>query len=291
MSRKFDPHKIKALALDLDGTTLLPGAVLGERTLTVLRKLISGGMQILLATGRAIESSEPYRSAIGAEGPMVFFNGAEVADVPSGRILSVVLVDVDIIDFGIDVARRLGVHYQIYLPAGISPDDGKIDPQRKWESLLIERPCPEADMYNRHTKISPIIVKDLKSVTALPGLKGCIKGMFIADPSLHDEIRRQMNERFGSRVNIIRSLQTFLELLNTGVSKGAGLKIAMKERGLSPEEVIAFGDEENDLSMFTEAGFSAAPSSARDNVREAADIVFGSNADEGLALYIEETFL
>jgi len=289
MSRKFDVNAIKALAIDLDGTMLLPDTTLGERTQNCLRKLLSNGMQIMIATGRAIEATEKYRSAIGAEGPMVFFNGAEIADVPSGKILYANEIGLDVVDFGTDIARDLGVHYQVYLPTGISPDTGREDPNRRWEALLVDRNGPEADIYFKHTGIIPI-ERDLKSIAALP-LDGCIKGMFIADPSLHDEIRRRMNERFGSRISVIRSFPTFLEVLNNGVSKGEGLKIAMKHRGLLPQEVIAFGDEENDLSMFPAAGYALAPASARDKIREAADSVYGPIAEEGLATWLEETFL
>ena len=289
MGKKIDPSKIRALALDLDGTTLLPDATLGERTRDCLRKLISNGMQVMLATGRAIESSRRYFSAIGAQGPMVFFNGAEVADIPSGKMLSANLIGVEVAEFGIDMARSMGIHYQIYLPAGISPETGKIDPQRKWEALVVDRQSPESELYYRHTGIAAVAI-DLKSIAAMPDLKGCIKGMFIVDPSLHDEIRRRLYERFGDKINVIRSFPTFLEILNNGVSKGAGLKTAMKHRGLKPQEVIAFGDEENDLSMFEAAGFSAAPANARDKIREAADVIYPSTAEEGLAVYLEEIF-
>ena len=290
MSKTIEPSNIKALAIDLDGTTLLPDTTLGERTCNCLKKLISKGMQIIISTGRAVEAAERYRSAIGAEGPMVFFNGAEVVDVPGGKILYANLIGNDVIDYGIDIARDLGVHYQIYLPAGISPDTGKNDPGIKHGALLIERKSPESQYYYEHTGITPLI-RDLKKTAALPDLKGCIKGMYIADSSLHDEIRKRMYERFGDSINIMRSYPTFLEVLNKGVSKGEGLKIAMKHRGLKPEETIAFGDEENDLPMFSAAGFSAAPESARENIRKAADIIYGSNAEEGLAVFLEKNFL
>jgi Cof subfamily protein (haloacid dehalogenase superfamily) len=289
MNKKIEPKTIKALAVDLDGTMLLPEAVLGERTQKCIKNLISGGMQIIIATGRAIEASEKYRSALGAQGPMVFFNGAEVADVPSGRILYTNLIGLDVADYGVEIARDLGIHYQIYLPAGISPETGKEDPNQKWEALLIDKYGPEAEYYYKHTGITPV-VKNLKSAAAMPDLKGCIKGMFIADPSLHDEIRKRMHDRFGERISVIRSYPTFLEVLNNGVSKGEGLKVAMRHRGLKPEEVIAFGDEENDLSMFAAAGFCAAPANARDKIREAADFIYRSNAEEGLAIYLEELF-
>ena len=290
MNKKINPKKIKALAIDLDGTTLLPDTTLGERTQSCIRKLISGGMQIIIATGRAIESSERFRGAMGAEGPMIFFNGAVVADVPSCKILSANLISPDVADFGTSVARDLGIHYQIYLPAGISLDTGKEDLQQKWETLLIDKKSPESEMYYKHTGIVPV-ERDLKFIAAMPDLKGCIKGMFIADPSLHDEIRRRMHSRFGDQINIMRSFPTFLEVINAGVSKGEGLKIAMQHRGLNPDEVIAFGDEENDLPMFEAAGFSAAPASAREKIREMADFIYGSNAEEGLAVYLEEVFL
>jgi Cof subfamily protein (haloacid dehalogenase superfamily) len=281
MQRQLNPAAIKALALDLDGTTLLPGAILGERTVTCLKALAARGIQIILCTGRAIEASEKYYLAIGAKGPMVFFNGAEVADAPGGKVLDAGLLDLDIVDFGIDLARSMDIHYQIYLPAGAGGS--------KWEALLIDKPRDESEMYRKHTGIAPQ-VKDLKTVTAAPGLKGCIKAMFITDPALHDGIRQKMMERFGSRIYITRTFPTFLEIMKAGVSKGEGLKTAMRRRGLKPEEVIAFGDEESDIPMFSVAGFAAAPSNAKEKVREAADAVYGSNAEEGLAAYLEELF-
>jgi len=288
--RKFDPKKIKALAIDLDGTILLPNTTLGERTQSCIKNLISNGMEIIIATGRSVEASERFRIPMGAEGPMVYFNGAEIVEMPSGKILYTNFIGKDVVDFGTDIARDLGIHFQVYLPAGISPDTGKHGNNQQWEQLLIEKFGPEAQLYKDHTGIEPVI-KDLKSIAALPDLEGCIKGMYIADPSLHDEIRKRINERFGGRISVMRSFPTFLEILNKGVSKGEGLKIAMEYRGLKPEEVIAFGDEENDLPMAGAAGFFAVPENARVKIQEAADLVYGSIADEGLAEYLEDTFL
>ncbi|MCL2763937.1 MAG: Cof-type HAD-IIB family hydrolase [Treponema sp.] len=289
MSRTFKPEMIKGLAIDLDGTTLLPDGILGSRTRDCLIKLLNKGMQIIISTGRAIESAEKYRIAIGAEGPMIFFNGAEVADLPSGKILYTNCIGMDVVDFGTDIARELDIHYQIYLPAGISPDTGKEDPKQIRETLLTEKYGSEAEYYKNHTGIIPVL-KDLKKIAAFP-LAGCIKGMFIADPSLHDEVRQRMKNRFGGKINVMRSYPTFLEVINAGVSKGEGLKIAMEHRGLKPEEVIAFGDEENDAPMFSVAGFACAPENAREKIREAADYVYGPNTEEGLAVFLEKTFL
>ena len=279
MQKKLDVSKIKALAVDLDGTALMPDTRMGERTVRCLKGLVDRGIQVMLCTGRAIESSQRFYSAIGATGPMVFFNGAEVAEVPNVKVISSNLMGTDVIDYGLDLARSMDIHYQAFFPSR----------DRQWEVLLIEKQRPEAEMYHKHTGIVPVVA-DLKAVIKEPGTKGCFKAMFICDPSLHDEIRRKMGERFGDSIYMARSFPTFLEIMNAGVSKGEGLKIAMKCRGLKMEELIAFGDEENDLPMFGVAGFSAAPSSAKEKVRQAADFVFGSNAEEGLAAFLENLF-
>jgi len=287
MQKEVDPSTIKALALDLDGTTLLPDTSLGDRTVQCLKRLMAKGIQIILCTGRAIESSRRYYSAIGATGPMVFFNGAEVADVPDIKVINSDLLDLDVIDYGIDVARSMDVHLQIFLPPGSIPPGAQ---KSSWETLLIDRQRAEAEMYFEHTGIQPVVA-DLKTAITALEIKGCPKMMFIVEPALHDEIRQKMIGRFGSRIYVARTFPTFLEVMNAGVSKGAGLKTVMECRGLKPEEVFAFGDEENDIPMFEVVGFSAAPSNAREKVRQAADFVFGSNAEEGLAAFLEERFI
>jgi len=287
MHKKIDPSTIKALALDLDGTSLLPDNSLGDRTAQCLKRLIAQGIQVILCTGRAIESSRRYYSAIGAKGPMVFFNGAEIAEVPDVKIISSNLLGLDVVDYGIDVARSMDIHFQIFF----SPQNNAAVGLEKncWEALFIEKQRPEADMYYEHTGIMPVVA-DLKTVIAAPGLQGVMKGMFITGPDLHDEIRQKMFDRFGSRIYMARTYPTFLEIMNAGVSKGEGLKTVMNCRGLKPHEVIAFGDEENDLPMFGVAGFSAAPSGAKEKVRQAADFIFGSNAEEGLAAFLDDLF-
>jgi Cof subfamily protein (haloacid dehalogenase superfamily) len=278
-------EKIKALAVDLDGTALLPDTSMGDRTKECLKRLKARGIQVIICTGRAIESSRRYYEAVGAEGPMVFFNGAEVAQVPDVKVIDSRLTSLDVIDYGIDLARSMDIHFQIFLQPGCGPE-GDDSP---WEVLLIDKMRPEAEMYQKHTGITPVAT-DLKSAIAAPKVKGCIKSAFITDPSLHDEIRQKMLGRFGDSIYIARTFPTFLEVMASGVSKGEGLKTVMRHRNLKPEEVIALGDEENDLPMFSVAGFSAAPANAKEKVRQAADFVFGPNTEEGLAAFLNEQF-
>ena len=281
-----NPEKIRALAIDLDGTLLSPGAVLTERTSNAIKGCMARGIKIIIATGRPVEGVEQFRSALGAEGPMIYFNGAVVADMPEGKILKTTYLDVKAAEFCVDLAREMGVYCQIYIPDG--NDKNRIP-------LMAERDGPERKYYNERINILSELV-DLKEVLNRPGIKGCAKVMLLAEPEVLAEIRPHLDERLGGGTAmpgiayIAQTHRTFLEIMDTKASKGRGLQFVMDHLSLKSEEVIAFGDEENDLPMFTVAGFSVAPSNAKDSVKTQADIIVGSNTDDGVAVFLEGFF-
>jgi Cof subfamily protein (haloacid dehalogenase superfamily) len=271
------PGNIKALALDLDGTILAPGAVLSERTITAVTKCVKRGLKIIIATGRAIEASEPFRSPLEAEGPMIYYNGAVIADMPGGRILKTTLLDKKMAEFCVELSRETGIFCQIYFPGG------------KKIILGSERDGPEREMYLKHTGLLSELV-DLKKTLGQVDFSGCVKTMFLAEPELLAGLRLRLEERLGGKVYIAQTLRTFLEVMDAEVSKGQGLSFAMERLSLKREEIIAFGDEENDIPMFAAAGFSVAPSNAKDTVKAKADLTIGSNAEDGVAAFLEDFF-
>lgn len=277
---KIDPARIRALALDLDGTVLTPDTRLGDRTLRVLKACLSRGIALILCTGRSVEGAEPYRAALDARGPMVYFNGAKVADMPGGTVLNLSLLDKDTANFCVDLSRKRGIYYQIYFPG---------TPDRPGDLLMAEYRAKETELYRNHTGVAAVI-GDLKEALADPGCPGCIKGMFITEPAQQDRIRPLLAEQFGGKIYMTRTHVSFLELMSPEVSKGRGLTLAMDHLGLGSGELIALGDEENDLPLFEAAGFSAAPANAKAQVLAAADFRIRSNAEEGAAIFLEELF-
>ncbi|MDR1411217.1 MAG: Cof-type HAD-IIB family hydrolase [Spirochaetaceae bacterium] len=282
---------VKALALDLDGTVLAPGAVLRERTLNALTGCIGKGIRVIFCTGRSLDSTEKFRRAAGAEGPVVCFNGALVADMPDGKILGAFFLERETAEFCVGIARRENIYYQIYFPAGNSGAvSGRLLPGGPREILMADKNRDEADAYRKHTGIQAVF-GDLGEALSSPGFSGCIKSMFITSPEMIKKIRPEIEERFGNSVYVTQSSPVFLEVLKAGVSKGAGLRIAMDRLGLEKEDVLACGDEENDLPMFSVAGFSAAPANAREQVLAAAAFRFKDCAEEGFAEFLENSLL
>jgi len=271
------PKNIRALALDLDGTSLLPDSTMGERTIAALRGCLDRGIAVLLCTGRSPVAAEPFRKAIGAEGPMVFYNGAAVIDAPSGKLLAGTLLAADIAAACVSIARREDLHFHTFLQ-----DD----------RLVYDRHRAEAEAYRLRTGL----IGTETDMGALfseggEGVSGCIKGMFIAEADKLDPIQDELDARFGGRIYRARSHSTFLEVMAAGVSKGAALRLALELRGLSPAETLALGDAENDLPMLEAAGYAVAPANATDAVRSRAHRVVASNVEEGPARFIEEFLL
>jgi Cof subfamily protein (haloacid dehalogenase superfamily) len=278
---------IKALALDLDGTVLAPGAVLRERTRKRLIGCIERGIRVIFCTGRSVDSTEKFRRATGAEGPMVYFNGAIVASMPDGKVLGLSLLEREAAEFCVDIARRENIYYQIYFPAkdgGLV--SGRLSPGGPWEILMAGSDRREAEQYRLHTGIR-MVFGDLREALSSPDFTGCIKSMFIAPPEMIKKIRPEIEERFGNSMYTTQSSPVFFEQMHAGVSKGAGLRIAMDHLGLKKEDVLACGDEENDLPMLAIAGHSAAPANAKDQVLAAAAFRFKDCAEEGLAEFLE----
>jgi hydroxymethylpyrimidine pyrophosphatase-like HAD family hydrolase len=283
---------IKALALDLDGTVLLPGAILGERTRKALTACIERGIRVIFCTGRSLDSADKFRRAAGAEGPIVCFNGAITASMPDGNILGSSFLEREAAEFCVDIALRENIYYQAYFPAK-SADiiSGRFSPGGGPREILLA--CGgrrEAEEYLRKTGIQAVF-GGLKEALASPDFSGCIKSMFITSPEMIKKIRPEIEERFGDNIYLVQSSPVFLEQMRAGVSKGEGLRIAADYLKLNKENILACGDEENDLPLFSAAGYSAAPANARKEVLAAASFQFGDCAEEGLAQFIENHLL
>jgi Cof subfamily protein (haloacid dehalogenase superfamily) len=267
---------VKALVLDLDGTILRNDGSLSDNTVETLKSYLNSGVKIIIATGRSLEASEKFRSAIGAEGAMIYFNGAEVVEMPSGKILHADYLPKEVVEYSSALSRRENIYYQIYVPG-----------KESHCALLTENYTEYAEIYYTHTGTKPQ-VRDFKEILAQSDFQGAIKTMFLLETEGHEGIKKELEQHFGQSINIFRSSPIYLEVLKANVSKGSALLKAISYYGFSPSEVIAFGDEENDLSLFKSAGFSIAPSNAKEEVKKAADLVIGSNNDDGVATFLKE---
>ncbi len=265
--------RMRAVAVDLDGTALLPDSTFSERTLRAFRRCEESGIQILIATGRSPTSAERFRSVIGSTGPMIYYNGAAVVDAPSGRILASTPVPTDVVAGLLQIGREQDLHFQAFLTD---------------ERLVCRDVREESVMYRNHTGLEGEVIDfdELLSRTG-PAAPTFIKGMFIAEPERFPPAEAAIDARVGTRVYRARTYRTFLEVMNNGVSKGNALKVALKLRGVDCADCVAFGDAENDGPLLEAAGWGVAMANASASLKKTADDIAASNAEDGVAAYLE----
>jgi len=271
---------VKAFVIDMDGTVLHTGAFLSETAVSVFKECTGRGYKVIIATGRSLSAAESYRAKLELCGPMIYYNGAEVVDMPSRRVLHTEFLDKETALYCTELAREYEVHFHIFFTTG---DDPAI------EMLAAEKPSEAAELYADRTGLNFLYTDISERIRHDDSI--CIKALYIAEPDVLEVLRAKIQAKFAGKVNIAKSAPTFLEIMNRNASKGRALEFVLKELRLIPEEAIAFGDEENDISMLKTAGFSCAPLNAGPDVKKAAHYITGSCDEDGVPLFIKEHFL
>lgn len=107
-----------------------------------------------------------------------------------------------------------------------------------------------------------------------------VQGLF-ADMKEREQAWQEL-KRFDS-LELVGSLKYNIEINAAGVNKGKGLLELGEILGISREEIMAFGDGDNDIAMLREVGFGVAMENADEEVKAVADYVTGSNDEDGVA--------
>ena len=95
----------------------------------------------------------------------------------------------------------------------------------------------------------------------------------------------------GDVVTLVRSQRDFLEIIAPNVSKGRALAQLAIDNHIGLENIISFGNAENDISMLSETGYSVAVENATDHVKSVAHAICGHHNEDGVARWIEENLL
>lgn len=258
----------RLIAIDLDGTLLSPGHRLSDRNRAALNALLDRERHVVVATGRPFDIVRIHCAGVDLRGPQITYNGAVVYDPESDRVLSQdtlppqhvpqILAFLKTWDVPA-VACRLG---QAFLDPRIShPGD--------WAAV------PDQD------------------ATVLPNMAraprdGLIKIVGESDPETIARIRPIAMDAFVPRVYVTQTAPSLIEFLSPAASKGNALREIANRLGVLKEDIVAFGDSHNDLTMFDVAGLSVAMGNASDEVKDAADRVAPSNDEDGVASVLLE---
>jgi Cof subfamily protein (haloacid dehalogenase superfamily) len=263
----------RLLAIDLDGTLLtpLPDKHITPRTYRALRKAADAGMIIVIATGQTISVLQNVCAKLPLSAPQIIENGAIIADIHTGAIFHEQFIPPDLILPALDTLRTLGLYRAYHM----------------LHRVYVDKDTPRARNWYR-PPVAPVIeIEDVASLYPLP----CVKVAGIGEENTLREKRRQLERIFDGKLYVAQSSFDIIELLHPEVSKGNALSIIAKDLHIKPEEIVAFGDNHNDIGVLQLAGLGVAMSNAHEEVKMAAGYIAPSNAEDGVAVVIEDLIL
>lgn len=270
-------HKIKMIGFDLDGTLLTDQKELGEYTVQILKRAVEEGIVILPITGRPLCGLPEEVTGLPGLRYAITANGARILDLKNAAVLKEQLVSVETAEKILDILGNYDSLREIYYDGTGYAEREKLE---QIDHFFEEGPMAE---YVRSTRqpVDNLMDKFRKESREVDKVQGVFANLGEREAAL-DEIRKLEG------VTITGALHNNIEVNAAGVDKGNALLWLAQYLGIAPEETMAFGDGNNDITLLEKAGTGVAMKNGIEEVKHAADrITEKTNDEEGAAKFIE----
>ncbi|MDU9416968.1 Cof-type HAD-IIB family hydrolase [Staphylococcus lloydii] len=275
---------IKLIATDMDGTLLNAAHEISEENIQAIEYAQSQGITVVIATGRAFYEANTPVAQTDLKVPYICLNGAEVRD-ESFNISSTSNLNRELIDRITDILNRDNIYYQIYTNIGIYTEN----PQRDLDIYIdiAERAGQKADVDKIKAGIQKRIdngtLKVVDNYDKIKDTPGEIVMKILAFDSDLDKINRVSEELAQSgSLAVSSSSRGNIEITHADAQKGIALQTIADRLQIDMSEVMAIGDNLNDISMLERAGYSVAMANATSEVKATAKFETESNEDSGV---------
>ncbi|MEU9855091.1 HAD hydrolase family protein [Streptomyces sp. NPDC047974] len=273
LSSRASSRPARLVATDLDGTLLRDDKSVSERTVAALAAAERAGIEVFFVTGRPARWMDVVSAHVHGHGLAICANGAAVVDLHAGGAFQQVRplprpAALDVVralraaapgtSFAVEMTT--GIHYEpLYPPFFLDPGATVATAEKLLYEEAPDAAAPVLKLLAQHPELDP----DVFLATA--------------------------REAAGHLASFTRSSPTALiEISALGVSKASTLALCCEQRGIAPDEVVAFGDMPNDIEMLSWAGRSYAMGNAHPDVVSAASGRTVGNNDDGVAVVIEQ---
>ncbi|HEY6961499.1 MAG TPA: HAD family hydrolase [Gaiellaceae bacterium] len=257
---------MRVVATDFDRTLVWTDAALRPRTIRAMQAAHASGIDVIVVTGRMVQSVRQALAPAGIVAPMICYQGAVVVDA-DGTWLRHEPLPVGLAREIVSALAEIGIEPNVYV------DD----------ELYVAADTKEARAYAELNRIEFQVVGPLLDwLDERP-----TKLVAVGEPAFLDSIEPDFKARFGDRAFVSKSLPHFLEFAQKGVTKGSGLDVLAEHRGFTKAQTIAFGDGENDIELLEWPDYGVAVANAGDRVKRLARWVCPAAEDEGVAQVLE----
>lgn len=283
---------ISLLALDLDGTLLNSRGEISSRNRQALTEARNRGVRVALVTGRRFRDARPLALDLGLDVPVIAHNGALTKHAMTLETVAVMPLPLEAAHAALKIGRAaaadplvsddhegLGVLIYDHLRGDNQPLLQYIAWARRIHGEDGQESVRQVDSIEEYLDHAPVHL-------AFSG--GCAE---------MDELESRLRTELGESVKIFCTTYrkkdfSLIDIVNPAASKGAGVAAAAAELEITHEEVMAIGDNLNDLEMLTYAGIGVVMENAEPRLHELNELhVTTSNDEDGVAVAIEQFIL
>ncbi len=271
----------KIFFTDLDDTLLNRKKEISTANSDAISRSLQLGHAITITTGRAFGPALQQARLLGLTGKncyMICYNGSLIYDFEKNRIVHQEGLDPGIVRLVFDKAVRFGIPVQTYTH----------------DKVIAQVDTPVLREYCRIQNVPYLVVED--AVRYLESVhQPCPPKILIVDYRNDEHVnafRSFITPMLQGKADIFLSHSDMMEIVPTGVNKGAAIHILCDYLGLPLESTVSAGDAENDLTMIQEAHIGCAMCNGEPAVRKAADYVTAQDCDhDGVAEILEKFVL
>ena len=272
-------HYITTILSDVDGTLLSSKATkhqLSKRSFTTIAAVIDSGYAFFPCTGRSRHSmalaAPEILNLFGGDienVPGVYQQGLMVYG-PSGELIYEKFLGYEMIEEVVTFCDAQDCALIAYAN----------------ERIFCRKNCFHTDKIGNYNEPPPEAYPNGIHKLGEIGIK-VHKLILLADEAELERLRPLLADFMGEKVSLTRAVPGMLEVLPSGSSKGEGVSVLLKHIGVLPENVMAFGDGENDVEMFNIAQLGVAVENAKAILKKNAQALTLSNDDDGVAEVLE----
>ena len=266
---------IKVLILDIDGTIAGVSNNVRPKVREAIAKIQAKGIKVGLATGRMYCSALKFHEQIGADLPIIGYNGAWMQNPVNEEMLLHQPLQPDIalelVNYFREHKKQTDLEVHLYFE----------------DQLYVEEFTPRTKIYVERSGIDVNVIDDFTTLLN----NHTTKILALSDDSqLIGQLLTDLRQRYDERqLYLTQSSPVYLEATSAGVNKGESVKYLIEKiLGLSSQNVMTMGDNFNDYAMLEYAGFSVAMGCAPEAVKQIADAVTTTVEEDGVATAIEK---
>lgn len=259
---------------DIDGTLLDKNRELSEMTIQEIKRV--SPIPFVLISSRMPKAMRHLQSQLGNEtAPLIAYNGGLV--LHNNQVLHSSIIDNNVLETVILLCEKTTIHLSLYFE-----DEWFVPTMDTWSNRESE-----------NTKVMPV-VKSSKSVLSQwkKEGKGAHKMMCMGDEAEIAILYKVLESSFTNEITLYRSKPTYIEISHCSVSKKTAIEVLLKNcyPTLSMKNIVAFGDNYNDIEMLKAVGMGVAVANAIEEALQVANKITDTNKNNGVAKTIQELF-